>query len=84
MSELQLPGILESGELARLIPIVSDSQKEQRVVAVVLATFRVVPEFALALLGEVGAPSGKTAKIECYTEPFAKLSNCIDLPADCG
>ncbi len=68
MSDFQLPDMLESGELARLIPVVPDSQKEQRVVAVVLATFRVVPEFALALLGEVGAPSGKTAKIECYTE----------------
>lgn len=68
MSDFQLPDMLESGELARLIPVVSDSQKEQRVVAVVLAAFRVVPEFALALLREVGAPSGKTAKIECYTE----------------
>lgn len=68
MSDAQLPDMLESGELARLIPVVADSQKEQRVVSAVLATFRVVPEFALALLGEVGAPSGKTAKIECYTE----------------
>lgn len=72
MQSQNLPEFLERGDIARLIPVVPDSQKELKVVSAVLATFRIVPEFALALLKDVGAPTGKTAKIECYTEVVFK------------
>ena len=53
---------------ARLIPSIADSKKEEKATSVLLASFRVVPAFALEILKDINAPSGKTAKIECYTE----------------
>jgi hypothetical protein len=59
---------LASGQPARLIPSVSDTKKEERVTSVLLASFRVVPAFALEVLQDAGAPSGKNARVECFTE----------------
>ena len=59
---------LASGQPARLIPSVSDTKKEERVTSVLLASFRVVPAFALEVLQDAGAPSGKSARVECFTE----------------
>jgi hypothetical protein len=53
---------------ARLMPSIADSKKEERATSILLAVFRVVPYFAREVLSEVKAPSGKTAKIECFTE----------------
>ena len=50
---------LSSGQPARLIPSISDTKKEERVTSVLLAAFRVVPAFALEVLQDAGAPSGK-------------------------
>ena len=53
---------------ARLIPSISDSKKEEKATSVLLASFRVVPAFALEILKDAQALCGKTAKLDCYTE----------------
>ncbi len=50
---------MKSGELARLNPTVPDSKKEERATSILLATFRVVPDFARAMLFDAGV-SGPT------------------------
>ena len=64
---------MKSGELARLNPTVPDSKKEERATSILLATFRVVPEFALAMLADAGVTSSKRSRIECYTEVTFEL-----------
>lgn len=64
--------MLAAGEPARLIPVAADTSREQRITSSLLATFTVVPEFAFSLLEEAGAPAGKRAKIDCYTEVVLK------------
>lgn len=59
---------VESGERARLIPVTSARQKELAAVSVVLAVFRIVPEFAKMMLEEVGAPSSKRSRLTAWTE----------------
>jgi len=63
---------LTSGQLARLIPSISDSKKEEKATSIVLAAFMAVPEFAAAALGEIGVSVSKSTKIECYTEVVFK------------
>ena len=62
------PDYLKSGERARLIPIVADTSREQRVVSTILAVMMAVPQLADALLSSAGRPVGKTARITCWTE----------------
>jgi hypothetical protein len=62
------PDYLKSGERARLIPIVADTSREQRVASTILAVVTAVPQFADALLSSAGRPVGKTARIACWTE----------------
>jgi len=59
---------IASGQIARLIPVVSESSKEERATSSLLAAFMVVPAFANDVLSEVEAPVGKRSTIECYTE----------------
>ena len=59
---------LESGERARLIPVVSASHKEVAAVSVVLAVFRIIPEYAKMMLEEVGAPWSKRSTLTALTE----------------
>jgi hypothetical protein len=68
----ELPEFLESGELARLIPTVADTSKEQRAASVFLAALMAVREFSRAMLGSVNQRVGKRAKIECFTEVVFK------------
>lgn len=68
MSNHDLLSKMVRGVHARLIPSVSDSSKEQRATSALLATFRVVPGFAQAMLEEADAPVSKTARVDCYTE----------------
>ena len=63
-----LPDFLESGEIARLIPVIADSRREQRVASVFLATLSAVPEFAQPLLTSVGVRLGKRSVIDTFTE----------------
>ena len=63
---------LISGQLARLIPTVADSKKEERATSTLLASFMVVPSFAMSVLSDAGASIGKRSKITCYTEVVFK------------
>ena len=67
-----IPEILKSGEIARLIPVVADSRKEQRVASVFLATLSAVPDLAEALLGSVGQRVGRRTTINSFTEVVFK------------
>lgn len=64
----EISTFLASGQLARLIPTVADSKKEERATSCLLASFMVVPLFAKEVLSNAGAPVGKRLKITCYTE----------------
>lgn len=66
---------LASGQLARLIPTVADSKKEERATSSLLASFMVVPLFAREVLSGAGAPVGKRLKITCYTEVTFKSTD---------
>ncbi len=70
MSYESLIGNLENPEKrkARLIPTLKPTQKEERAVSILLAGFRVVPDFAQEVLNQIGAPKGSRIKIECFTE----------------
>ncbi len=64
----RLPEILISGEIARLIPVIADSRKEQRVTSVFLATLSAVPSFAQSLFATIGQRMGRRSVIDTYTE----------------
>lgn len=57
--EADILSILSSGQLARLIPTVADSKKEERATSCLLACFMAVPDFTKEVLSELGAPTGK-------------------------
>jgi hypothetical protein len=63
---------LDSWDVARLIPTLPDSKREEKATSILLAVFRVVPIFALDMLKEAGAPSGKRVRIHCLTEVVPK------------
>jgi len=66
--------LLARAEIARLIPTVADSKKEERATSCLLASFMVVPAFARDVLSSAGAPVGKRLKIVCYTEVTFKTT----------
>lgn len=63
---------LQSWDVARLIPTLPESKREERATSILLATFRAVPIFAMDMLKEAGAPTGKRVKIHCLTEVVPK------------
>ncbi len=65
---MELPHQLASGEVARLIPVIADARKEQRVAAVFLATLGAVPDYAKALLLSVGHRTGPRSIVRTFTE----------------
>ena len=69
---MEIQSQLTSGQLARLIPSISDSKKEEKATSIALAAFMAVPEFAAAVLGGIGVSVSKRTKIECYTEVVFK------------
>ena len=64
---------MKAGELARLNPTVPDSKREERATSILLATFRVVPDFARAMLADAGVSSPKRSRLECYAEAVFEL-----------
>ena len=64
--------LLERGEQARLIPVVADTSREQRVTSALLATFMLVEDFGKGMLRMIDAPASKSAKITCLTEVVFK------------
>lgn len=68
-----LPEVLESGEEARLIPVVADTSKENRAASILLATLVGVDEFAALMLAGLGVKVGARTSVRTYTEvTFAK------------
>lgn len=67
-----LPDPLVSGEIARLIPVIADSRREQRATSVFLAALSSVPDFAQPLLSAVGVRLGKRSIVDTYTEVVLK------------
>lgn len=67
---MKRPEYLASGELARLIPVAT--KPELRNTCVTCAMLIAVEEFAEALLGALGAPTGKRAKTQVWVEPVFK------------
>ena len=63
-----LESILESAPSARLIPVIPDSRKEEKIVSIFLATLSVVRPFAERILGRCSIKVGKTADLCAYTE----------------
>lgn len=62
------PDYLQSGDSARLFPVLSNSSKEGRATAILLATLRYVEPFRKEMLSTVGAPGYQKATIDAYTE----------------
>lgn len=75
---------LASGQLARLIPTVADSKKEERATSTLLASFMVVPSFAMSVLSDAGATIGKRSKVTCYTEVVFKSPDKGKMPRPDG
>ena len=65
---IDLPDCVTRGEIARLIPVTADSNKEQRAASILLAAFRGVHEFQKTMLNSLGIRVGKKAKVEAWTE----------------
>jgi len=57
---------------ARLIPSFPDSERELRTTSILLACFRIVPDFASEILNEVGVSVSKRSTISCFTEVVFK------------
>ena len=63
-----LDDILEHAQPARLIPIVADSRREERLVSILLATLPTVFPLTEFLLARSGQKLGKSSNLQCYTE----------------
>lgn len=63
-----LPASLKSGEIARLIPVIADTRKEQRAASVFLSTLSAVPDYAERLLASLGQRIGQRTTINSFTE----------------
>lgn len=66
------PEYLASGEVARLIPAVSESNKEVRLLSPVLAALRIVPELADAILRPMGQRIGSRTSVSTFAEVVFK------------
>lgn len=60
--------ILKHGVPARLFPVVSEANKEQKTLSIVLATLMSVRPLAERLLGPLSVKVGKRSVLSCYTE----------------
>ncbi len=63
-----LEEILSNAKRAKLIPIMAESRKEERLVSILLSVLGVVRPFAAQLLENCSVRVGKTSDLECYTE----------------
>lgn len=75
------PDFLRSGDPARLIPVIADSRKEQRVASVFLSTFAAIPSFCGSLMGSLGQRLGQRSVVDTFTEVvFADAAASSDRP----
>jgi hypothetical protein len=70
-----LPHNIGQGELARLIPIGAETNKERRATSTLLATLMGVSEYAQHMLGVAGCKVNSRSKVKCYTEIVFKDKN---------
>lgn len=68
----EFPELLNSGQKARLIPVVADTSKEGRAASILMSTLMAVPAFAASMLNTVGQRVGTRTTIDCYTEVVLK------------
>ena len=68
----QLPNFLQSGEAARLFPVLADTSKEGRTLSIFLACLENVSEFGRSMLGSLGLRLGSRARIDTFTEVVFK------------
>lgn len=73
---------LASGQLARLIPVVADSKKEERATSILLSAFMVVKDLAHSIFSEAGISIPKTAQITCLTEVTFKSKELSKIRPD--
>lgn len=73
---------LKNKKIARLIPVLADSKKEERATSSLLATFMIVPDFAQAVLADAGARISSVAKIKCYTEVCFDIKEAANMRPD--
>lgn len=62
------PHYLATGELARLIPVVADTSREQRSTSILLGGLRSIVEFREVLLKSIGLRIGSRTTVEAWTE----------------
>ena len=67
-----IDGLAAKGDPARLIPVLPDSRREERVTSVLMAVLQSVDEYGRDLLSAAGAPIRKRTTIEY------KISDCGD------
>ncbi|MDR5865123.1 hypothetical protein QC758_19410 [Halomonas campisalis] len=65
---MERPNFVKRAEVARLIPVVADTSREQRAASVLLAALRGVHEFRQLMLGSLGQRVGSRATLEAWTE----------------
>lgn len=63
-----LEDVLSNAKRAKLIPILAESRKEERLVSILLSVIGVVRPFASQLFENCGVRVGKTSDVESYTE----------------
>lgn len=64
----ELPSFLSQGEPARLFPVLSNTSKEGRTTAILLACMARIDELSKALLSSAGQRIGVRTRTECFTE----------------
>lgn len=64
----QLPGFLQSGEAARLFPVLAETSKEGRTLSIFLACLENVGEFGRSMIGSLGLRLGARARFDTFTE----------------
>lgn len=68
ISSEPLPDAFPHGEIARLFPPLSESNRERRIVSIFLAMLPRVPALGTALLSTAGFKVGKRTKMSAFTE----------------
>ncbi|WP_422033208.1 hypothetical protein [Roseovarius sp.] len=72
---MDLPDFLKRGEPARLIPVLADTNREQRIASILLSLLPQIPSLAEEMLSTVGLRVGKRTKIEAFTEVVLKQAD---------
>lgn len=68
----ELPSFLKRGEPARLIPVLADTNREQRIASIFLSLLPQIPSLAEEVLSTVGIRVGKRTKIDAFAEVVLK------------